>query len=339
MVQSYHSRHAVLHVSLGRSPSSMLIIYILQTVVPIALIAWIVAAPAKSVIGFWTQALSTGIGLIALSLTAILLVPPWWTPWAFGLLLIVAMVTALRRRPQTTVKPRGAGAWIVATGFAAFALFAGNQIRLAYTGAQIPLGASLDVASPLGAGRYLIVNGGATTVVNAHADALDQSVAAHRAFHGTAYGVDLVAIDRFGLRADGIMPTDPRHYRIFGTPVVAPCAGVVVSAVDGLPDMRVPEQDESHLAGNHVILRCGGLDILLAHFHRGSVRVTPGEQVAVGTAIAEVGNSGATSEPHLHIHAQLPGAKATPFSGRPIALRLEGRFLKRNERFFGSDGT
>lgn len=311
----------------------MFIIYILQAVVPIALIGWILFAPQRSLIGFWTQILATAIGLIALGLTGILLFPPWWAPWAFALLLIGASLIALRRRPPTTVIPQGVVAWIVTIVFSVFALFCANQIGLAYVAAQTPSGGSIVLASPLAAGRYLIINGGATTALNAHADALDQSIVAHRAFYGTAYGVDFVAIDRFGLRADGIMPTDPRHYRIFGTPVVAPCAGTVIAAVDGLPDMDVPKLDEKHLAGNHVILRCGGVDILLAHFRRGSVQVKFGAQVAVGAPVAKVGNSGATSEPHLHIHAQRPGTKATPFSGQPIPLMIDDQYFVRNARF------
>jgi murein DD-endopeptidase MepM/ murein hydrolase activator NlpD len=316
----------------------MLVLYILQTVVPLALIAWIALVPQRSVVGFWMQALSTGIGIVALALTGILLFPPWWTPWGFGLLLIFAIIIALRRGAQGVIEPQRAVDWIVTIGFAAFAWFAADQTRLAYAAARMPHGATIDLASPLGAGRYLVINGGATTELNAHADALDQSILTHRAFYGTAYGVDIVAIDRLGLRANGFTPRDPRRYRVFGAAVVAPCPGTVIAAVDGLPDMRVPEQDDKHLAGNHVILRCGAVDIVLAHFRRGSVRVTPGQELAVGAAIAEVGNSGATGEPHLHIHAQLPGTEATPFSGHPIALRLDGRFLIRNERFSGADG-
>lgn len=314
----------------------MLIFYILQVAFPLALIAWIAIAPQKSIIGFWTQALSTGIGIIALSLTGILLFPPWWAPWAFGALLVLMVVIALRCRPLSTVKPHGALAWIATTGFVAFALFAAIQLRLAYSGAQVPPGPIAHVASPLRQGRYLVINGGATTVVSAHADALDQSIAAHRAYRGTAYGVDLVAIDRIGMRAEGIMPSDPRRYRIFGMAVVAPCAGTIIAAADGLPDMQVPELDEKHIAGNHVILRCSGFDILLAHFRRGSVRVESGAQVSVGANIANVGNSGATSEPHLHIHAQSPGTEADPFSGQPIPLKITGQFLVRNARFDGN---
>ena len=311
----------------------MLVIYLLQTVVPLALIAWIMLAPQRSSIGFWVQAVSTGLGIVALMLTGVLLFPPWWAPWAFGLLLVLAVTIALRRRTLVSSKPHGIAAWIIITGFAAFALFAADQIRLTYVAAKIPEGAAVDLAPPLGAGRYLVINGGAATVLNAHADALDQSNPAHHAFYGTAFGFDIVVIDRFGLRADGVNPSDPRRYHIFGTPVVAPCAGTVIAAVDGFPDMRVPEQDNKHLAGNYVILRCGSVDIVLGHFHRGSVRVAPGEVLAVGAAIAQVGNSGSSSEPHLHIHAQLPGTRATPFSGRPIPLRLNRHFLIRNERY------
>lgn len=311
----------------------MFIIYILQAVVPIALIGWILFAPQRSLIGFWTQILATAIGLIALGLTGILLFPPWWAPWAFALLLIGAMLVARRRRPPETVIPGGVAAWLFTIAFSALFLFCANQIRLAYIAAQTPPGKFIALASPLGAGHYLIINGGATTALNAHADALDQSIVAHRAFYGTAYGVDFVAIDRLGIRADGIMPTNPQDYRIFGMPVVAPCTGAVIAAVDGLPDMDVPELDEKHLAGNHVILRCDGFDILLAHFQRGSVVVRSGAQIAVGAPIAKVGNSGATSEPHLHIHAQRPGTKATPFSGQPIPMMIDDHYFVRSARF------
>lgn len=311
----------------------MRILYILQAVVPLALIAWVLFAPQRSAVGFWLQALSIGIGLVALALTGLLLFPPWWAPLAFALLLIVAIFISLRRRPLTTISPRGAVAWFFTMVFGAFLIFCANQIRIAYTASQPPPGQSIDLASPLGAGRYLIINGGTSTALNAHADALDQSIVAHRAFYGTSYGVDIVAIDRFGLRADGIMPTDPTRYRIFGKPVLAPCAGTVIAAVDGLPDMDVPELDKQHLAGNHIILRCDGLDILLAHFQRSSVDVRLGANLMVGAPVANVGNSGVTSEPHLHIHAQRLGTKATPFSGMPIPLRISGRFLVRNTQF------
>ena len=97
--------------------------------------------------------------------------------------------------------------------------------------------------------------------------------------------------------------------------------------------MPVPQADTDHLAGNHVILRCAGADILLGHFRKGSVLVGVGWKLSVRDAIAEVGNSGNTSEPHLHINAQEPGTAEAPFAGVPIPIRINGRYLVRNDRF------
>ena len=82
-----------------------------------------------------------------------------------------------------------------------------------------------------------------------------------------------------------------------------------------------------------MILRCADADILLGHFRKGSVRVRVGQSLATGDSIAQVGNSGNTSEPHLHINAQLPGTATAPFAGAPIPIRIERQYLVRNNRF------
>lgn len=127
-----------------------------------------------------------------------------------------------------------------------------------------------------------------------------------RAYRGSSYGVDIVKIDRFGLRAKGIVPSDLADYQIYGQPVLAPCAGKILQAIDGLPDMQIPQIDSVNRSGNHVLLRCGDVDFLLAHFRPQSLSVRSGMDVRVGDRLAEVGNSGTSDEPHLHIHAQSP---------------------------------
>lgn len=311
----------------------MIFVYVLQTIVPLALIAWISFAPQRSVIGFWVQVLASALSIAAIALVGIWIVPPWWVPYLFGVLLALVIVLRSRRKMPATWLPTGSVAWFTTSCFGIMAVFSGYQTWLAIAARHIPAVSAINLVSPLGPGRYLVVNGGTSTAINAHADALDQSIIAHRAFHGTAYGVDIVAIDSFGMRADGVMPSDPIQYRIFGMPVAAPCAGKVIAAVDGLPDMQIPNQDERHLAGNHVVLRCNGNDILLAHFKKGSLLVHTNDVLEIGALIARVGNSGATSEPHLHVHAQRQGTLDAPFSGGPIPIRINGRFLVRNDRF------
>jgi len=309
----------------------MMTLYMLQTVVPSVLVAWLAFAPPASAAGFWTQALATGAGLLGISRIGILAFPPWWAIYALAALLLGVILGGLARRRQRQLWPQAVLGWLSLVGFVALGLYAANESRIAFAAVQMPSGPRLELASPLAPGVYLVANGGNALSVNAHASLLDQSIAAHRPFWGTAHGVDLIALDRWGLRAEGFMPADPQRYVIFGRRVISPCAGVVLVAVDGLPDMQVPQMDRAHPAGNHVILRGADVDILLGHFRKGSLLVKVGQTLVVGEAIAQVGNSGNSSEPHLHIHAQEPGTADAPFSGAPIPIRILGRYLVRND--------
>lgn len=55
---------------------------------------------------------------------------------------------------------------------------------------------------------------------------------------------------------------------------------------------------------------------------KGSIVVKEGDEIKTGQALGKVGNSGNTSEPHLHIHAEKDGL------GVPITFN--NRFLVRN---------
>jgi murein DD-endopeptidase MepM/ murein hydrolase activator NlpD len=59
------------------------------------------------------------------------------------------------------------------------------------------------------------------------------------------------------------------------------------------------------ILGNHVVLDLGGgVYAALAHLRRGSVLVRPGDRVAAGQPLAACGNSGNSTEPHLHFQLQ-----------------------------------
>jgi Peptidase family M23 len=311
----------------------MMTLYLLQFIVPLFFIGWLAFAPPRSVIGVWAQALAISLGLVAIGMTGIWAFPPWWTPYAYGVLLVAAALSVLVKQRGQPLWPGVPMSWLSLVVFAALAIYSANVTRIALAETQAPKGRVIDMASPLDPGRYLVANGGGGPSVNAHATLLDQTIAQHRPYLGTSHGVDLVALDRWGFRADGILPADPARYIIFGRAVIAPCVGDVIAAVDGLPDMLVTQADRDHLAGNHVILRCAGADILLGHFRMGTLRVVVGEKLGVGDVIADVGNSGNTSEPHLHVHAQEPGTADAPFSSAPIPIRIDGRYLVRNDRF------
>ena len=73
------------------------------------------------------------------------------------------------------------------------------------------------------------------------------------------------------------------------------------------------------LLGNYVVEALGHHRFALyAHLHTGSVRVRPGERVHRGQVLALVGNTGNSTESHLHFHVTsgpLPLRRARPVAG------------------------
>ena len=311
----------------------MTILFILQLVLPLFFIGCIALAPLQSKLGFICQIVGTAAGLFALALTGLWLFPPWWMPYVFAGLLLAAIFMGWRRQRSSALRlPSGWLAWIFTSAFIALGGWGVVQLASALTGRVPQGGETVELTFPVKSGTFLVVNGGSDLNVNAHLMTTDASMARFHAYRGQSYGVDIVKLDAWGLRAQGLQPSAPRAYDIYGVPVYAPCSGVVVIALDGLPDMQVPLMDREHMAGNHVLLRCKNADVLLGHLELGSVAVAAGRQVIVGDRIGGVGNSGNTGEPHLHIHAQARGTFAEPLSGHPLPMRFDGRFLVRNDR-------
>ena len=62
----------------------MTALFALQLALPLLFIVWMALAPPRSLLGFWIQLLATAAGLLAIGLTGLWLLPPWWAPYAFG---------------------------------------------------------------------------------------------------------------------------------------------------------------------------------------------------------------------------------------------------------------
>lgn len=99
-------------------------------------------------------------------------------------------------------------------------------------------------------------------------------------------------------------------YYAFGTPVTAPADGTVVAVEDSLRDHPKPgsaqvEWRTWNIVGNHVVIEHDdGEYSTLAHLREDSVTVTPGDEVSRGDIVGECGNSGMSTEPHLHFQVQ-----------------------------------
>ncbi|GAA6202887.1 M23 family metallopeptidase [Aquicoccus sp. SU-CL01552] len=320
----------------------LLTILIVQIAIPLVLLGWLWVFPAGSLSGLVLQIAGVGVFLFALARVAQWAVPVWWLPLVYGALWLAASALAISLRPgidPLPIWPSGGLAWI-ATAFALTLTAAGLWFSAqALRGRAPPPVEVVEIGNPFGAGQFLVASGGSQPIVNAHMRTLDTSIERYRAWRGQSYAVDFFGLGPWGLRATGWRPANPAAYAIFGAPLVAPCDGTVVAAEGGMPDFDVPDEDPVNRLGNHVILNCGGAEIVLAHMRQGSITVEAGESVTEGSPLGQVGNSGASTEPHLHIHAQRPAAPgAAPISGDPLGLRIDGRILVRGDRLMGRAG-
>jgi hypothetical protein len=170
----------------------------------------------------------------------------------------------------------------------------------------------VDVGFPLTHGTYLVAQGGSHPAANYHAHDPKQQ-----------YAVDLIRLNGAGMRARGLYPGDAGAYAIFGDTVVSPCDGVVVAAIDQYADAARISLDEKNPAGNYAIVRCGDVDLMLAHLQRGSLAVRAGARIARGALLGRAGNSGVSPEPHLEIHGER--------NGIAVPLTFDRKWLVRND--------
>lgn len=260
----------------------------------------------------------------------------WWPGVLWVLLLTAAALSAIRwlggRFSLFPTRFRGWIGFIVAAALLASGSYLGARLWRADAPAAVP---TIDISSPFVAGEFIVASGGFDPLVNAHLETLDTAVKRYRDWRGQSYAIDFFGIGPHGFRASGLQPEDPSRYAIFDAEIVAPCAGRVIATENDLPDLAVPGRDREKKLGNHVLLRCEDAVIVFAHLKRGSVSVSPGEEVDMGAPLGRVGNSGNAGEPHLHIHAQREARSDRPISGEPLALRVNGRYLVRGDRLAG----
>jgi Peptidase family M23 len=138
------------------------------------------------------------------------------------------------------------------------------------------------------------------------------------------------AIDWVQRGADGKTFTgdqkDNKSYKAYGNDVLAVADAVVASIKEGVPEnvpglaLRAVPITLETVGGNNVILDLGGGRFAFyAHMQPGSIRVKPGDRVRRGQVVGLVGNSGNSTEPHLHFHVANASA-ALASEGLPYVM-------------------
>ena len=201
----------------------------------------------------------------------------------------------------------------------ALALFFSVQLFYALKGYMKP-DKALNLEFPLKQGMFCIIQGGNSRLINHHNSVKTQK-----------YGLDVVLINKFGSRTNKIFPEKLNEFNIYSIPVYSPCSGVVIRVVDFHSDEQLGTRNTQNPGGNYVAVCDENRVIILAHLQKNSISVKEGDIIHVGDFIGKVGNSGNTTEPHLHIHGLLLPAENFFFDGKPIPLTFDGKFLHRNQ--------
>ncbi|MER7166707.1 M23 family metallopeptidase [Micromonospora sp. NPDC000207] len=220
------------------------------------------------------------------------------------------------------------------------ALLVGTGLGLVgAAGILLPVGdvpdAPVREVHPPVTGRWLALNSPATRVPSHGTRGYGQS-------HAIDLVYDPLPEEGHGTRPEfgagpGMRPAE--DYPAFGQPVLAMVTGTVVRVTDGTRDHRSRTKiwsvaylfaeaafrdlaGPSAVLGNHVVIDAGdGSFALVAHLVKGSVAVRVGDRVEAGQQIGRCGNSGNSTEPHVHAHLMdRPDATAA----RGLPLRFTG---------------
>jgi murein DD-endopeptidase MepM/ murein hydrolase activator NlpD len=146
----------------------------------------------------------------------------------------------------------------------------------------------------------------------------NEKVNHHVGVRGQRRAADILIMDADGRSHKGNGQQNEDYYA-YGKETLSAGAGKVVTAIDGVPDNVPGSMNPLCVVGNCVIVDQGQNEFsLYAHLQPGSLRVHRGDDVQQGQVIGLCGNSGNTSEPHLHFHVQdkaalQDGAGITPY--------------------------
>lgn len=176
------------------------------------------------------------------------------------------------------------------------------------------------ITSPLRGDHWLAANGPSNT--SGHRRALIP-IDGH-AVISQRFAIDWVKLGDDGKTYKGD-EKDNKNYFAFGVEAYAVSDGIVTETKDGIP-LNVPGIDSravpitlETVGGNHVIIDIGnGNYAFYAHLQPGSLRVKLGDHVHRGQVVGLVGNTGNSTEPHLHFHIENGnsplGAEGLPYS-------------------------
>lgn len=298
----------------------MLLTGLLYIVIPTILIFALAVRRQSGMFNWILSILLTGLAVSYIMIIARWEIVSIYFKYFFSILYLFAFVMSYKRMRKSK-KAESKILRSVNIGISTLLiLFLSLMNFLALRGYRVP-GNTVELSSPFRHESFIVINGGSRPMINAH-------------FNGSAqsFALDIVGLNHWGMRASTVAGgANLSNYVIYGKPIYSPCEGEVLIVVDEFDDLIPPGKDTVHIAGNHILIDFDGKEVLLAHFKKGSIKVKVGDRVDTNTLLGEVGNTGNTSEPHLHVHVEQGGVSNTILNGKAIPFTIDGKYLKRGD--------
>ena len=178
------------------------------------------------------------------------------------------------------------------------------------------------IAPPLRGGVWFAANGPSAT--SGHRRAMIPIYGTY--YIAQRFAIDWVKVDEQGRTHTGDSLQNKNYYA-YGNNALAVADGIVTEVKDSIPEnvpgansRAVPITLET-VGGNHVIIDIGrGRYAFYAHLQPHSITVHVGDHVTRGQILGLVGNSGNSTEPHLHFHLS---DASSPLGSEGVPYELE----------------
>lgn len=298
---------------------SVIMLVLMQVIIPLLLVYLIAIRKSKSKIDFLLKVLAAWSYMLYVYFAGQWSFIPYFLRYLFMGLLFIGTARAIIRLVSIEIFKKNNNFWNWTKRVVLFLIV----LLFSFLNLEVVKGfktkeTSIEIKFPLKEG--FIAHGGNSEIINYHqADTTAQH-----------FALDISRLNRFGLRAKGFFPENLESYTIFKDTLYSPCECKVVDIRDGLENLPPGVKDTENITGNYIILEHKGHLIFFGHLLKNSLVPKIGDFVKIGEPMGQIGNSGHTSEPHLHMHAIKGTNPKEILTGKGVPIYFEGKFPTRN---------